>query len=98
VRELEVEADCPSETHVEARIRDSGGAFEGEDANRAFEPFFTTRNSGRGMGLPISRSIAEAHGGELWAQGDGDAGTTLSFRLPVPRPPGDDRGVRPSPR
>jgi two-component system sensor histidine kinase TtrS len=90
VREIAVEADRPSEAHVEVRIRDSGGTFEGDDAKRAFEPFFTTKKNGLGMGLPISRSIVEAHAGELWAQGRGSAGTTFAFRLPVPPGPGDE--------
>jgi PAS domain S-box-containing protein len=63
VREIAVEADRPSEAHVEVRIRDSGGTFEGDDAKRAFEAFFTTKKNGLGMGLPISRSIVESHGG-----------------------------------
>lgn len=84
VREIAVEADRRSDTHVEVRVRDSGGTLEGEDAKRAFEPFFTTKRNGLGMGLPISRSIVEAHAGELWGQCDRSAGTTFAFRLPVP--------------
>jgi C4-dicarboxylate-specific signal transduction histidine kinase len=98
VRELAVEADRPSEARVEVRIRDGGGTFEGGDAKRAFEPLFTTRKNGLGMGLPISPSIVEAHGGELRARGDDDARTAFAFRLPIPPASADDRGVTPSPR
>jgi len=89
VREISVEADRPDDTHIEVRVRDTGGAFEGDDLKQAFEPFFTTKKSGLGMGLPISRSIIEAHGGELWAQSDSNTGTTFAFRLPVS--PGSER-------
>ena len=89
VREISVEADRSGEAHVEVRVRDSGGAFVGDDEMRAFEPFFTTKKNGLGMGLPISRSIVEAHGGVLWADADVGSGTTFAFRLPLPDGSGD---------
>jgi len=50
---------------------------------RIFEAFFTTKAGGLGMGLSISRSIIEAHGGRLWATGNPDRGMTFGFTLPV---------------
>ena len=49
---------------------------------RLFEPFFTTRSQGIGMGLPISRSIIEAHGGRLWAESTVNRGSIFQFTLP----------------
>jgi two-component system sensor kinase FixL len=54
-----------------------------EVMSRLFEPFFTTRSQGIGMGLPISRSIVEAHGGRLWAESTVNQGSVFQFTLPI---------------
>jgi PAS domain S-box-containing protein len=66
------------------RIRDYGGGVQ--DPARLFETFFTTKEKGLGMGLSISRSIVEAHGGQLWLEPTEGPGSTFCFRLPA-RPP-----------
>jgi len=63
------------------QVRDHGVGIK--DTTLIFEPFFTTKASGMGMGLSISRSIVEAHGGRVWATANEDAGMTFSFTLPL---------------
>jgi signal transduction histidine kinase len=64
-------------------IRDTGIGLPPEQANKVFDAFFTTKPQGTGMGLSISRSIIESHGGRLWATGNADRGTTFQFTLPI---------------
>jgi signal transduction histidine kinase len=64
------------------QVQDSGIGLTPEQADRIFEPFFTTKPEGIGMGLPISRSIVEAHGGRLWATPGHLQGAVFQFTLP----------------
>jgi C4-dicarboxylate-specific signal transduction histidine kinase len=64
-------------------IQDSGIGVDADVMDRLFEPFFTTRSQGIGMGLPISRSIIEAHGGRLWAESTAGQGSFFQFTLPT---------------
>ncbi len=64
-------------------IQDTGIGVKADVMNLLFEPFFTTRSQGIGMGLPISRSIIEAHGGRLWAESTVDQGSVFQFTLPT---------------
>jgi two-component system sensor histidine kinase TtrS len=78
---------------VEVAVRDCGCGVGPHEA-RMFEPFFTTKPSGLGMGLAISKSIVETHGGRLWATRNAERGTTLHVLLPsvTDSPPGDRSG------
>jgi C4-dicarboxylate-specific signal transduction histidine kinase len=67
---------------IEVRVRDSGVGLPPASSNRVFEPYFTTKANGLGMGLCISRSIVEAHGGHLDVE-PCDSGATFVVSLPV---------------
>ena len=81
--ELLVQTRGQSESTVEVSVRDTGVGMSPATGERIFDPFFTTKVGGLGMGLSISRSIIEAHGGRLWATRNPDRGMTFSFTLPV---------------
>jgi PAS domain S-box-containing protein len=67
---------------VIATVSDCGLGFEAAKAEQLFKPFHTTKSGGMGMGLAISRSIIEAHGGKLWAEPNRDYGASFKFTLP----------------
>jgi C4-dicarboxylate-specific signal transduction histidine kinase len=64
-------------------VQDAGAGIKTEKMDRLFEAFYSTKPQGMGMGLAISRSIIEAHGGRLWAEPNQGAGATFSFSLPA---------------
>jgi two-component system sensor kinase FixL len=70
-------------TAVEVCVKDSGVGFKGESDQRLFEPFYTTKESGMGMGLAISRTILQAHGGRLWAENNRGPGAAFYFTVPA---------------
>ncbi len=68
---------------VSIAIKDSGVGIDPDKMDRLFQPFFTTKPNGMGMGLSISRSIIESHGGRLWAVRNNGSGSTFKFSVPV---------------
>jgi len=71
-----------ADTHVIVRFEDSGGGMSAENLSRVFEPYFTTKPSGSGLGLLIVRRIVREHGGELSIESNQGKGLTLTIRLP----------------
>jgi PAS domain S-box-containing protein len=78
---VSVRADAPGQ--VCAAVRDSGTGLPPDAPQRIFESFFSTKTRGLGMGLALSRSIIEAHGGRIWATANPDRGATVQFVLPL---------------
>ncbi|HEX4652999.1 MAG TPA: ATP-binding protein [Candidatus Udaeobacter sp.] len=78
---LRIETDL-DDTHVVVRFLDTGGGMSAENLSRAFEPYFTTKPSGTGLGLLIVRRIVREHGGELSIESSQNKGLTLTIRLP----------------
>jgi PAS domain S-box-containing protein len=70
-------------SNIIVAVRDTGVGLEEGDGDHLFQPFYTTKASGMGMGLSICRSIIEAHGGRVWAAPNPDAGATFQFVLPT---------------
>ena len=68
---------------VLVEVRDSGRGLDARRAEQVFEAFYTTKAEGIGIGLSISRSIIEAHGGRLWASANSPHGAVFRFSLPV---------------
>jgi two-component system, LuxR family, sensor kinase FixL len=81
--ELVVTSEKDEPDQVTVAIRDSGVGIAPDKLDKLFHPFFTTKPNGMGMGLPISRSIIEAHGGRLWAYRNPGPGATFKFSVPV---------------
>lgn len=73
----------PRNAEVEVAVSDAGHGIPAENLKRLFEPFFTTKPSGMGLGLAISHTIIQAHGGRLWAENNLDCGATFRFTLPI---------------
>src|SRR6266404_2549215 len=73
----------PDDGQLLISVSDTGVGLPPEQADQIFRAFFTTKDNGTGMGLPISRSIIESHGGRLWATGASGRGTTFQFTLPA---------------
>jgi|GEM_PF-348862 len=81
-RALVVQSQVEESGDLMVAVRDSGTGLSSE-ADRVFTPFFTTKANGMGMGLPISRSLVEDHGGRLWATSNSPHGAVFSFTLPA---------------
>ena len=93
-RELTIVSRQDDSNGVLVEVRDSGNGLDPQRAEQVFEAFYTTKAEGIGIGLSISRSIIEAHGGRLWASANEPHGAVFRFSLPVaPRRDNHERGA-----
>jgi signal transduction histidine kinase len=81
-RELSVASMKDGSNGVLVAMRDSGPGLDSTALDRLFDAFYTSKPDGMGMGLAISRTIVEAHGGQLWAMPNVPRGAIFQFRLP----------------
>ena len=82
-RELTVSSTLADPSSVLVAVQDTGAGLDPAVADRVFQPFFTTKPDGTGMGLAICRSIIETHGGRLWAAPRGPHGADIRFTIPL---------------
>jgi C4-dicarboxylate-specific signal transduction histidine kinase len=82
-RELVITTLSMEPDQVQVTVRDSGIGLAPNTMGKIFDPFYTTKAGGMGMGLSISRSIVQAHGGRLWATAHDGPGTSFHFTLPM---------------
>ena len=82
-REIVIKSQRAQNDEILVSVSDSGVGLPGQHADEIFNAFFTTKAQGTGMGLSISRSIVDSHGGRLWAAGNSARGATFNFTLPT---------------
>jgi C4-dicarboxylate-specific signal transduction histidine kinase len=82
-RQLSVTTSLTREGHVLVTVRDSGVGIRPDQVEQVFKPFHSSKVNGMGMGLAISRSIVESHGGQLWVEPGRAPGATFKISLPI---------------
>jgi two-component system sensor kinase FixL len=82
-RQVSVRTELGDGRQVVVAVSDHGEGLKDDQFDKIFQPFYTTKENGLGLGLAINRSIVEAHGGRLWAQNNFDRGATIYFTVPV---------------
>jgi two-component system sensor kinase FixL len=89
-RELAIATGLKDTKTALISVTDTGTGISPEIADRLFQPFITTKGDGLGVGLSVSRTIVEAHGGQIWVEENPGGGTAFRFTLPVAEESGDD--------
>jgi signal transduction histidine kinase len=82
-RELAIKSQRAENEQLQVSVSDTGVGLPAQQADKIFDAFFTTKTQGTGMGLRISRSIVESHGGRLWATANSPRGANFYFTLSV---------------
>jgi signal transduction histidine kinase len=81
-KQLVIRTDCEEQDRVRLTVQDTGMGLDVQSIDKLFQAFYTTKRSGMGIGLSISRSIIENHRGRLWASPNTGPGATFSFSIP----------------
>jgi len=81
-RQLLIRTECDEGDRVRLTVQDVGVGLEPHVMDKLFQAFFTTKSSGMGIGLSVSRSIIEKHGGRLWGEPNDGPGATFAFSIP----------------
>ena len=82
-RKVKLQAGAHGEELIKVAVTDCGTGLSGDNLDKIFQPFYTSKRDGLGMGLSICRSIIEAHSGHLWAENNPNRGATFYFTVPV---------------
>lgn len=82
-RKLRLETGSIENRLVEVQISDAGSGIPEELSEKIFESFYTTKEEGLGLGLPLCRTILKEHGGKIWVTSNSDCGVTFHFTLPI---------------
>jgi signal transduction histidine kinase len=85
-RQIEARVGLSNDEMMEIEVSDTGPGLPPGKLSHLFEPFFTTKSNGMGMGLVISRTIVESHGGRIWAENNVEGGATFRFTLQAAKP------------
>ena len=80
---LTIRAELKEDASINVAVIDGGAGVSGEAADHLFDPFYTTKQSGMGMGLSISRSIIKAHGGRIGYEPNPEGGSIFWFSIPT---------------
>jgi signal transduction histidine kinase len=89
VKQIHMATTLREDGMVQVSVSDTGIGLDGVDLHRMFELSYTTKATGTGVGLSVSRSIVQAHGGQLWAVHDTSGGATFCFTIPIVTPQPD---------